>query len=86
MKSIDYKAPNGKLLRIDYEAINDEIKAIKIYGDFFMYPEDGINKLEEALIGTKNNIKERLEEVIRKNNITIIGFNSDDIENVIKNI
>lgn len=83
LKNIDYKPEDGKLIRLEVDISQNKINNIKITGDFFMYPEEGIEKIENVLIG-KNILKgkeivETIEEVIKKNNINIIGFTADDI-------
>jgi lipoate-protein ligase A len=47
---IVYKVPDGKLVRIEMD-YDDKIVNISISGDFFMHPEDAIEKIEDALIG-----------------------------------
>ena len=42
----------GKLIKIDLQ-YDEAIREIKIHGDFFLYPEDAIDKLQHQLIGTR---------------------------------
>jgi hypothetical protein len=79
-KSVDYKVEGGKLLRIDFELEGDKIKSIKITGDFFVYPEEGILFIEDCLKGCKlEDCRERLEETIEKHGIKLVGFSVEDI-------
>ena len=73
-KSI-YKVPNGKLLKIslDYDEKDNSINEINIMGDFFAYPEESIESMENEL---KNTILEK-ESLIKKINSIIKGY---DIE------
>ena len=73
-KSI-YKVPNGKLLKIslDYDEKDNSINEINIMGDFFAYPEESIESMENEL---KNTIFEK-ESLIKKINSIIKGY---DIE------
>ena len=67
----EYKAPGG-LIRITATVQNDTIDKIKITGDFFMFPEESLEELENSLKGVKmgTNILQRiLEEFLKKNNI-----------------
>ncbi|MCS7131857.1 MAG: lipoate--protein ligase family protein [Hadesarchaea archaeon] len=48
----EFKAPKG-LIKVEVTLTDDKISRISISGDFFMYPEDALEKLEEKLIGTK---------------------------------
>ncbi len=47
----DFKA--GKLIRIRAKFRDDKIEEIRITGDFYIYPEDFIELLEEKLKGAK---------------------------------
>ncbi len=81
MKNIDYKVENGKLLRLQVNIKDNIIKDIKIYGDFFIYPETAIFKIENFLINKNiNNINISLSSFIEKENIKIIGFSSKDLQ------
>ena len=75
-KSI-YKVPNGKLLKIslDYDEKNNSINKINIMGDFFAYPEESIESMENEL---KNTILEK-ESLIKKINSIIKGYNIEFI-------
>ena len=82
-KSI-YKIPNGKLLKIflEFDENKKIIKKINITGDFFAYPEEAIETLENELINTsinKTNLYEKINEVIVKNKIEFIGLNAEGL-------
>jgi lipoate-protein ligase A len=46
------KIPGGKLVCIEVTASGDKVRKLKITGDFFLHPEDAIEKLEGALSGS----------------------------------
>ncbi|HZY47559.1 MAG TPA: lipoate protein ligase C-terminal domain-containing protein [Candidatus Bathyarchaeia archaeon] len=50
-RSSDYKALGGKLVRIRLREEQGWIKTIKITGDFFLVPEENLEKLEKMLEG-----------------------------------
>ncbi len=82
MKTIDYKVPNGKLLKIKLVTEFDKIKSITILGDFFLHPESTIDNLERALEGCKINVTiltETIENVLEHSNATLIGAQASDI-------
>ena len=82
---IDYKVPDGKLLRISVELKNNFIKDIKINGDFFLHPEEKIVLLEKALKEVHiKNIKQILDPLIKREDMILIGFSSRDIEDAVK--
>ena len=49
LKSADYKAPGGKLVRIRLKEEQGLIRSVKITGDFFLVPEESLGKLEKML-------------------------------------
>lgn len=78
-KSI-YKVPNGKLLKIFFEEDAGTISVIKITGDFFMYPEENIERLEKTLAGcavSPEKIKIRLEDFLRAHPTQFFGLDAE---------
>ena len=79
-----YKVPNGKLLKIIliYNEKTDIIKEICITGDFFAYPEEAIEIMEEELRSIpleRNLLLEKIRSIINKNNIEFIGLSAEGI-------
>ena len=60
----EFKAPKG-LIKVEVELAGDKISRISISGDFFMYPEEALERLEGALVGIKAN-RESLLAAVRK--------------------
>ncbi len=48
----EFKAPKG-VIKVELELTGDAISRISLSGDFFMYPEDALERLEQALVGVK---------------------------------
>lgn len=70
----EYKVKDGKLIKCIISIKNGKIENIKISGDFFMYPEEKIEKLEEKLKGIEykeENIKKALNEFFKE--VEVIG-------------
>ncbi|AEC51121.1 hypothetical protein PNA2_0203 [Pyrococcus sp. NA2] len=58
----EHKAKKG-LIRIEIEEEDGIAKDVKISGDFFIYPEEVIEELENELRGSRlEEIEEKLEE------------------------
>jgi len=79
-----YKVPNGKLLKInlEYDSTDNKIIRIFIMGDFFAYPEEAIEILENKLKNTelsKDILKNKISKLIKENNIEFIGLNSQGL-------
>ena len=75
----------GKLIKIDLK-YDDAIREIKIHGDFFLYPEDAIEKLQQQLVGThidKQAIKERIDVILKQDCIESFGFTSEQLAEAI---
>ena len=80
-KSI-YKVPNGKLLKIflNYDEKNGSINKIKIMGDFFAYPEEAIELIENKLKDTmleKESLLNKIYSLIEEYNIEFIGLDAE---------
>jgi len=79
-----YKVPNGKLLKIllNYNEKENIIDKIIITGDFFAYPEEAIELIENGLKNTK--IKKsclfgKISSLIEENNIEFIGLDAEGL-------
>jgi len=77
-----YKVPWGKLLKItlEYDEKKNVITNIRITGDFFAYPEEALEHLEERLknssLGRKE-LQEQISSIISEFHIEFIGLNAE---------
>ena len=79
-----YKVPNGKLLKIvlEYNEKNNLINSVRITGDFFAYPEESIEIIEDEL---KNTLLERaillkkIRLAIEEYKIQFIGLHAEGL-------
>jgi hypothetical protein len=79
-----YKIPEGKLLKVylDYDKSSNKILKIEINGDFFAYPEEGIEILENELKDVQlsySALKEKIQLTIQDNHIEFIGLNVEGL-------
>jgi hypothetical protein len=82
----NYKAPGG-LIRVTLEEVEEQIKEIVVSGDFFMFPSNAIEKIEEKLIGTKttgSEILDTLKNIYSSLPIESPGITPEDLESAIK--
>jgi|Deesub1362A_J573_1020465.scaffolds.fasta_scaffold00233_28 hypothetical protein len=78
------KVKGGKLIEVELWYTDTIIEKAIISGDFFLIPGESIEDLENALVGLDKNatpveIEERLNKVIFKKNIELIGFTEKDL-------
>ena len=75
-----FKASKG-LIRVKIQVENKKLTSIIISGDFFMYPEDGLWKLENNLVGTsinKTKILSKIRRFYEETNLLTPGVNPED--------
>ncbi|MFQ6129224.1 MAG: lipoate protein ligase C-terminal domain-containing protein [Candidatus Hadarchaeaceae archaeon] len=58
----EFKAPKG-VIKVELELADDAISQVSISGDFFMHPEDALERLEQILVGVKADRESLLEAV-----------------------
>lgn len=76
------KNPGEKLVHIDVDFEKNIISFIHISGDFFIYPEEAIGDMEQALLGLPvdpNIIEQNLLTLIQKNTIEMVGISVSTI-------
>ena len=75
-----------KLIKVSLEYDEDSkiINSITITGDFFLYPEETLDELEDNLIGTKlgkDEIKQKIEKCLNRSEA--FGFDSESMTDAI---
>lgn len=60
----EFKAPKG-VIKVEVEVSSGKISRISLSGDFFMYPEDALERFEKILVGTSVDRAELLQAVRR---------------------
>ena len=86
-KRASFRAEKG-LIEVELTLAGGVISFITITGDFFIHPEEALEKLEKQLIGveaTEEAIKKTLEQFYIQNQILSPGITSQDIATVIIN-
>ena len=73
-----HKAQGG-LIRADFEIVDDVFGAVSISGDFFCFPENGIEKLETRLEGMPiKDARALLESFYTEERVEIPGITIED--------
>ncbi len=86
--SAQRRVPGGKQVRVHLELEGGAVKAAEVSGDFFLYPEDSLRALEDALVGLSASTPEGsvlmlVELVFATHNITSFGFTPQDLARTI---
>ncbi len=81
--SAEQKIKGGKLVGVILEH-GDRITSIRIIGDFFIYPEDALYKIEKALIGlsanaSKGEIVKAINGAVAEEKAELIGITAEAI-------
>ena len=79
-----YKVPNGKLLKIflEYDEKSNSISEINITGDFFAYPEESIELIENKLKNTlleREHLLKKIRSIIKERDIQFIGLDAEGL-------
>ena len=82
------KVKEGKLVKVEIEC-DEVIKKIKITGDFFMYPEDILEKIEESMLGLKKDaslktIASKIHAIVEAYDAQMIGIGQESLALVIR--
>lgn len=80
-KRSDYKGPGGKLIRIKLNEERDQIRSIKITGDFFLVPEESLGKLETMLVDAplrETELRVLVDRFFLATRAQAIGASADD--------
>jgi lipoate-protein ligase A len=83
------KIQNGKLVCIEVWPKNGKAGRVKITGDFFLHPEDAIEKIESSLSGVpldsiESDIQAIVEKSLAESNAQFIGVSSADIARIFR--
>ena len=82
------KVEGGKFARIKLEVEGNSLKDVKITGDFFLYPEETLEKIELSLRGMKipfdaARVEKKIGKVIEEENAELVGITAKDIAEMI---
>ncbi|WP_309493640.1 lipoate protein ligase C-terminal domain-containing protein [Candidatus Hecatella orcuttiae] len=78
----EYKVAGGKMIRIRLNVKEGALSSIRITGDFFMHPEEALEKLESSLRGVKveeaEGLERHIDAFLSENHVTVLGAASRD--------
>ncbi|MCZ7394089.1 MAG: hypothetical protein ABOK23_12410 [Candidatus Methanoperedens sp.] len=82
------KVKEGKLVKVELEYDN-AITKLKITGDFFLHPEDILEKIEESMLGMKKDdvmetFASKIQKIVSAHDAQMIGISAESLALVIK--
>ncbi|HJU95362.1 MAG TPA: lipoate protein ligase C-terminal domain-containing protein [Nitrososphaera sp.] len=80
----EYKSQKLIRIMLEYDETENTINWITIAGDFFLYPEEALEILEAALIGTRldrESLKQEIDNFLK--NYEVYGFDSTSLTEAI---
>ena len=82
------KVREGKVVKVEVE-YNECIKSLKITGDFFLHPEDILERIEKSMLGLKKetsveNIASRIQNIVAAHDALMIGVSPESLAQVLK--
>lgn len=85
----EHKIPNGKLVVVDLEVLDDLLHTVSLSGDFFMEPPETIDIINSKLQGLSSKsdsttIESIVEDILNSGDIMAYGINAAGIATVIQ--
>ncbi|MAF36732.1 biotin--protein ligase [archaeon] len=82
------KVAGGKLVKVWVEYTPGKILNVQILGDFFLHPEEGIERLEKSVVGvslptTQDTLATILKKTLRNQRMELLGAHPPDIAEAI---
>jgi hypothetical protein len=82
------KVPGGKLMAVKLK-YDDKIRELQVQGDFFVFPEDTLPVVENAVVGMSvgdgsGAFSERIRAAAESNKIELVGITPDAIAQAIE--
>ncbi len=79
----EYKVPGGKLVVADLEVLDDTVLRAQISGDFFLEPDDALQRINAALAGTPTDlpaaqVAARIKAVLG-DGVEMLGFSPEAV-------
>ncbi len=88
ISQVRQKVKEGKLVKVEVE-YDEVIKNVRITGDFFLHPEDILEKIEKSITGlekttSEENIISNIQKTIAADDVQMIGISTESIARLIK--
>jgi len=82
--TVERKVEGGKFFRIKVQLEHGNVKGLSLTGDFFLFPEEGLETLERILLlcasmTSREQAVRRLKQETRSQGIEMVGMTSRDL-------
>jgi lipoate-protein ligase A len=82
------KVKDGKLVRARVEHDGVRLTSVRISGDFYLYPEEGLSELERALEGAKLSddepaLADRVQWAAHEHGLQLVGLTPQAVARVV---
>lgn len=78
------KVPEGKLVRVKAKIEDDIIYDISLWGDFFLEPTDGLEKLQECFKGCGLDEVNKIKRRVDNKSLSLIGFSVETVIEILE--
>jgi lipoate-protein ligase A len=84
----EFKTPGGKLVVVDFTVVGGRMTGVQITGDFFLYPEEVLNRWNAALEGMEvgcgmNERTAKLNNVLLPTDV-LVGVNAEAVATAVE--
>jgi lipoate-protein ligase A len=88
ISSAKQKVKEGKLVKVEVE-YEEYIKRVRITGDFFLHPEDILEKIERSMVGMKKDtdaesLTSKIQKLVEDHEAQMIGVSPGSLALVIR--
>lgn len=84
MTDIEYKRQGRKVISVSFNCANGIFSHVRIYGDFFIFPEEALDNLERSAEGKDFlGISTLIEDFFSSGN-RVYGITKEDLQEVFK--
>lgn len=84
----DYKTVGGKLVTVNFDVQDGKLTNVQVSGDFFLYPEEALGDIRDALEGIPASVEEAaIVEHIGAAigpEVTMVGFSPEAIAKAVR--
>ncbi|MFN3621733.1 MAG: lipoate protein ligase C-terminal domain-containing protein [Nitrososphaerales archaeon] len=83
----EYKVKGGKMIKVTLDVEENVIRRALIAGDFFLYPEEAIEQIEESLRGlnvVSLDLERVLSDAVMRSGAQLLGVAVEDIASAVR--